>query len=183
MVYLKWLLLLIPDFLSQIIGKALAPVLALFVNRDGYLPRWLWWFQTDDNPCDGDDAHWERHPGTGFWATWWRRTTWLFRNTAYVFAIDVLGVPVWPSDDFIVEGDPDASDTNGRSGYCFRRVYRDGKLVCFHWYYVKHYSIGKLHACLRIGTGWKLWGDWHDKHGKVAQLHAYLNPLKRFRWG
>ena len=183
MIYLKFLLLTIPDFLSQIVGKALAPLLALFVNDEGHLPRWLWWFETDDHDCDGDAAHWKRHPRTDPIGTWWRRTTWLFRNTCYNFAIHVLGVPVKPSDDFIVEGNPDASDTNGVSGWCYREVYRGGKLICFQLYVIKHYSLGKIHACFRMGLGWKLWGSWHEHEGKIAQLHCYLNPVKKFRWG
>lgn len=178
MIYLKFLLYTIPDFLSQIIGKALAPFLALLVGDDGHLPKCLRWFETDDHDCDGDKAHWERHPGTDPLSTWWRRTRWLFRNTAYNFAIHVLGVQVLPTDDFIVTGNPDASDTNGISGYCHREVYRNGKLICFQIYHIKHYKIGKMKACIRLGMGWKLWGDWHENGGKIAQLQVYFNPVK-----
>ena len=199
MVYLKWLYFCVFDLISQVIGKALSPILPFFVrterNAEGKidwkfdgsahqanLPHWLRWFQTDDHDCDGDRGSWERHPGTDWWSTYKRRTAWFFRNTAYGFCIDVLGVPVYPEDEFVVQGNPDASDTNSISGACFRRVYRDDKLICFQWYYIRHYAIGSRYkACVRIGLGWKLFGNWHNESGKVAQHQIYFNPLKKFR--
>ena len=62
MLYLKWLCLIPVSLVMAIVGRVLAPVLPFFVQADGYLPRWLWWFQTPDNPCDGDKGHWERWP-------------------------------------------------------------------------------------------------------------------------
>lgn len=199
MVYLKWLYFCLFDLISQVVGKALSPILPFFVrttrNAEGKidwkfdgsamqanLPHWLRWFQTDDHDCDGDRGSWERHPGTDWWSVYKRRTAWFFRNTAYGFCIDVLGVPVYPEDEFVVQGNPDASDTNDISGACFRRVYRDDKLICFQWYYIRHYAIGSRYkACVRIGLGWKLFGNWHNESGKVAQHQIYFNPLKKFR--
>ena len=198
MIYLKWLLFCIPDLVMQVIGKALSPVLPLFVrteknaygeiewHTDGSamqanLPKWLQWFQTDDHDCDGDRGSWERHPGFDWWSTYKRRTAWFFRNTAYGFCIRVIGVPVYPSDEYVVKGNPDASDTNGVSGACFRRVYRDDKLICFQFYYIRWYENRWFRACVRIGLGWKLFGNWHEADGKVAMHQLYFNPLKKFR--
>lgn len=198
MIYLKWLLFCVPDLLMQVIGKALSPVLPLFVrterNAEGgidwktdgtariaNLPTWLRWFQTDDHDCDGDAAHWLRHPGTSWWQCYVRRTAWFFRNTGYGLCINVLGIPVTPADEFVEQGNPDASDTNGISGQVFRRVYRDGKLICFQWYYIKHYALWRIRACVRIGIGWKLFGNWHKENGKIAMHMMYFNPVKKFR--
>ena len=45
-----------------VLALILAPVLPLFANSDGWLPKWLWWFQTPDNSLDGDQGwiteHW-----------------------------------------------------------------------------------------------------------------------------
>ena len=204
MIYLKWLWYCIPDTIMQIVGKAICWILPFFVkttkNEDGTidwktdgsgtianLPKWLSWFQTDDHDCDGDRGSWERHPGTSPWQIYVRRTAWFFRNTGYNFCINVLGTPVYgltnkehPADEFIVVGNPDASDTNGISGCVFRRVYRDNKCVSFQWYYIKHYSFWKITACVRIGIGWKLFGSWYLNEGKIAQHMMYFNPLKKF---
>lgn len=198
MVYLKWLYYCFYDLIFQVVGKALSPILPFFVKTDrnaqgeiewktdgsamqANLPTWLRWFQTDDHDCDGDRGSWERHPGFDAWSTYKRRTAWFFRNTAYGFCIDVLGIPVYPTDEFLIKGNPDASDTNDISGTCFRRVYRDDKLICFQWYHIRHYQFAGYKACVRIGLGWKLFGNWHEKSGKTAQHQIYFNPLKKFR--
>lgn len=85
MLYLKWAAFLLPSFLMEIVGKVGAPILAFFVCSDGWLPHWLWWFQTPDNSCDGDEGHRARWSRDGWFWTWARRTAWLFRNTAYGF--------------------------------------------------------------------------------------------------
>ena len=56
MIYLKWALLIAPSLFMAVVGRLLAPVLPFFVQEDGYLPSWLSWFQTPDNPADGDEA-------------------------------------------------------------------------------------------------------------------------------
>lgn len=198
MVYLKWILFCVPDLLMQVIGKALSPVLPLFVHterneqgeiewktdgtaRTANLPAWLQWFQTDDHDCDGDAAHWKRHPGTKWYQCYVRRMAWFFRNTGYGLCIRVLGIAVTPADEYVERGNPDASDTNGISGQVFRRVYRDDRLICFQWYFIKHYALGRIHACVRIGIGWKLFGNWHNENGKTAMHMMYFNPVKKFR--
>lgn len=207
--YLKWLLYCIPDIAMQVIGKLLSPVLPFFVrtkrNKEGkidwvtdgsamqaHLPKWLLWFETDDHDCDGDRGSWERHPGFDWWSVYKRRTAWFFRNTAYGFCINVIGIKVTPQDKLVVTGNTEASDTNGISGSCFRKVYKkDGEWFepseyspypcAFQWYYIKWYHIGKIKACIRIGLGWKLWGNWHNENGKVAMHQLYFNPFKKFQ--
>ena len=49
MMYLKWAALGPLSLFMAVLGRVLAPVLPFFVQDDGYLPRWLWWFQTPDN--------------------------------------------------------------------------------------------------------------------------------------
>ena len=198
MIYLKWLLFCVPDLVMQIVGKALSPVLPLFVRteknaygeiewrtdgtaRQAHLPKWLSWFETDDHDVDGDRGHWERHPGFDWWSVYKRRVAWFFRNTGYGFCIRVIGVPVYPSDEYVVKGNPDASDTNGISGVCFRRVYRDDRLICFQWYFIRWYENRWFRACVRIGLGWKLFGNWHEANGKVAMHQLYFNLFKKFQ--
>ena len=67
MLYVKWICLLPLSFVMAVVGRLLAPILPFFAKSDGYLPSWLSWFQTPDNPLDGDKGHWERWPGTSAW--------------------------------------------------------------------------------------------------------------------
>lgn len=65
-----------------------APIIALFVRPNGYLPRWLWWFQTPDSKMDGCNGD------ANFCAThtpsWWTYVLWQWRNPACGFS-DWLG--------------------------------------------------------------------------------------------
>ena len=54
MSYFKWFLFLLIGVPFELFAKLLSPVLACFVQDDGWLPKWLWMFQTPDNTCDGD---------------------------------------------------------------------------------------------------------------------------------
>ena len=107
---LRWAVRIPPDFLMAIVGRLVAPVLPFFVQADGYLPRWLWWFQTPDNPCDGDAGHWKRWPRSGGIWTYLRRLAWFPRNVCYGFGICVVGTEVLGSDRWVVEGNAEASD-------------------------------------------------------------------------
>jgi hypothetical protein len=159
MAYVKWFFLLIIGIPFELFAKVLSPVLACFVQANGWLPDWLWMFQTPDNTCDGDAGHRERWPRDGVIWIWLRRTAWLFRNSAYGFNFYVLGVKYLPTDAVTIEGDPGVGDTSGISGLCKWRLERDGKLYAWQIYYVRHYRIFGRWKCVRFGAGWKLWGD------------------------
>ena len=178
MVYLKWVLLMAPSFFMAVVGRLLAPFLPFFVDETGYLPKWLWWFQTPDNPIDGDRGHWKRWPGTTSLRTYIRRVAWLLRNVCYGFDESVCGVHMLPTDVLTEIGETNASDKKGISGSCWRTLHRDGKLIAFHWYYVKHYQWWHIKACVRISLGWKLWNpETIDK-----QYTAYFHPCKCLEW-
>lgn len=176
MVYVKWFLFLIPSLLMDVLGRLLAPVLPAFADESGYLPKWLWWFQTPDNALDGDRGHWERWPKSGDFWTYVRRVAWLLRNCAYGFNISVIGFKHKDGDRKEIYGDPDIGDKTGISGFCKWLVYRQGKLVAFQVYYVKHYKIFGVWKCVRAGFGWKVWGD---PSGEIyGQYWVYMHPFK-----
>ena len=178
MVYLKWILLMPLSLLMAIVGRILAPILPFFVQDDGYLPNWLWWFQTPDNPCDGDRGHWKRHPGTDKWSTYKRRVAWFMRNVAYGFDESVCGVHMLETDRLVEEGNKEAGDKTGISGVCNRWLYRGDKLIAFHYYKVRHYTLLGRPVCVRVSLGWKLWNpECFDK-----QYTAYWNPIKGFEF-
>lgn len=106
-------LLTVLQLLFTLLAYIAAPVVALFCKKDGYLPNWLAWFQTQDAPLD---AGWQddyfAHTGTPTGASlWWFRVRWLWRNPAYGFCYWPLGIPYVPSDWVIDVLTVDASGT------------------------------------------------------------------------
>lgn len=176
MAYVKWAALILPSFFMAILGRVLAPILPFFVQEDGYLPRWLWWFQTPDNPCDGDSGHWERHPRTDAWSTYKRRVAWFWRNVAYGFDISVLGVEVKSADTLLAKGPADVGAKPPRPGWQFKRVQRDGKTIAWQLYGVHQYSFWPQ-RCLRVNLGWKLFDFTDACSDQVVQWTGMINPF------
>lgn len=110
MMYLKYAGLLMLDLLSGLLNLILTPLVVLFADFDGWLPAWLWWFQTPDNPIDGDSGwqtenRWFLTQDT-LWKMWLNRIGWLYRNPTYGFAISVLGAQALAGDVLVTSGDP-----------------------------------------------------------------------------
>lgn len=176
--YLKWLLYLPASLAFDIVGRLLAPVVVLFADDEGWLPSWLSWFQTPDNSLDGDRGHAECWGDSKeAWPTYVRRVAWLLRNCGYNFNISILGFKHQDGDTKQVFGDPTVGDTSGVSGVCRWRVFREGKLVCWQIYIVRHYKIFGVWKCVRIGAGWKVWGDPGPKT-VYGQYWVYFHPIK-----
>lgn len=72
-----------------------------FASSDGWLPRWLWWFQTPDNSIDGDNSFNKPslHPYITKMPRYIRRVLWLIRNPSYVF----LGLS-WQQSRYLKSG-------------------------------------------------------------------------------
>lgn len=174
MMYLKWAALGPLSLFMSILGRLLAPVLPFFVQDDGYLPDWLSWFQTPDNSCDGDEGHWERHPGKDWWSTYKRRTAWFWRNVAYGFDISVLGANCRLTDTLEIYGDEETDNSPLHPGWVFRVIKRDGHAIYFQLYFVYAYPWTKK-RCLRGNLGWKLW-DFPTKY-LTCQWTGMVNPL------
>lgn len=84
------------NILALLIAYALNPIVALFVDEDGYLPKCLFWFATPDSNMfgyKGDMGFYESHRTKT--NTWLGRVmtccAWMYRNTAQGFREDVLG--------------------------------------------------------------------------------------------
>lgn len=174
-VYVKWVLLSPLTAVMYVVGILLAPVLPLFASEDGWLPEWLSWFQTPDNPIDGDRGHLKRWEG---WPIYIRRVAWLLRNCAYGFDETICGIASLPTDRLIEVGETKASDVRGISGTCHRWLFRGDKLIAFHYYRVWHYQVWRFKACMRISMGWKLW----NPDCMAKQYTIYLHPFKKARW-
>ena len=106
--YVVWGLLALPMVSVVLTSYLLAPIIALplFVRRDAagreHLVRWLYWFQTFDNPLD--EAYHGNY-GLSEWVNRFRvsyassalsrytfRVYWLWRNSVYGFARHPFGV-------------------------------------------------------------------------------------------
>lgn len=177
---IKWFLLAPVSTFMAVFARLICPILPLFANEKGWLPDWLWWFQTPGDSLDGDNHSWERNPGTDAWSTYKRRVAWLWRNAAYGFDMRICGIEVDPDVDRVIHiGDPDIGDNTGISGVC--RWYASkgdtDKPLAWQFMFVWHYDLWKWHKCVRIGAGWKIWSE-EPLRLEPAQYWIYFNPFK-----
>ena len=96
----------IADVLFTLSAVLFAPVIALFVDTCGYLPTWLRWYKTPDNPCWGAPFWHEKHPN---YSMYWLCVTWLARNPGQGFD-QVLQVHINKYKVFKVRGNLDIND-------------------------------------------------------------------------
>lgn len=177
MMYLRYVSLVLVSILGDLLNYLLAPVVVPFASADGWLPRWLWWFQTPDNPLDGDGGYQREHRPflveDNRFKRWVNRTRWLYRNSMYGFAIGVLGAKTRPGDRLKIIGSTAVSNRPITNGLVVRKLIRDGKPIYFQWYFVRAWSETR---CIRINLGWKLWSF---KEGEAinCQLTFSPNPL------
>ncbi len=170
-----WLVGLFALIGARVVNYPLAPIVALFADKDGWLPKWLWWFQTWDNSLDGDNGWRTEHAQWRFKfsprvARWIGRTLWMYRNAMYGFAVDVVGAHTEPGDVLKVDGDLLTSDRPIHSGSVMRRVYRNGELKYWQIYIVIRWSKTR---CIRILMGWKLW---FFQEGKAVRCQLVFSP-------
>lgn len=64
----------------------------------------------------------------------------------------------------------------GISGLCRWYMERNGELICFQVYYVRHYKLFGHWKCIRAGVGWKMWGD--VVSDPYCPHWVYFNPVK-----
>ena len=173
MMYLKYILLVLVDLTVSFLNFFRAPVVVLAADDSGYLPAWLSWFQTPDDSLDHDYGD-KRFPGlqTG-WRRWYSRVAWLYRNSMYGFAINVLGAKTRATDVLQTRGDVLTSNCPIHSGWLRYDLYRDGKRIHFQFYYVKQWAANR---CIRINLGWKLW-TFAEGESTPCQLVFSPNPL------
>ena len=160
---IKWFLLLLLNLSTNyLINFPLAPIVVLFANKEGWLPTWLWYFQTPDNPLDGDAGWQKKKPypkEKNKYQRWVNRFSWLHRNKLYGFSQAVLGIKYnYDTDTFKCVGDPEIRNTPSpaKSGTVRRYLFRNGKLIAFQFYYIRQYKKWPK-KCIRLNIGWKLW--------------------------
>ena len=185
MIYAKWFLMLILNQVTNLIAMPLTPIVVLFASEDGWLPNWLWYFQTTDNHLEGDSG-WQSEnapyrPATTKFQKYWNRVRWLWRNRLYGFSEAVLSVHYNADTDILTwVGNP--ATTNGPigvSGSCLWKVHRDGKLIGFKWYYIRQWEKYPT-KCVRLVLGFKLpQYDLHAENG-IASFGFSPSPWMHF---
>jgi len=189
MIYIKWFILLIINLVTNLLSLPLAPFVALFANEEGWLPRWLYYFQTQDNPIDGDEGFKTLYapfiPVKNSYQRWRNRTAWLWRNKLYYFSFKVLSVRYNPLKEILVDSGDDGVGNgapnvpgSGKSGLSVAKLYRGKKLIAFKYYYIRQY---KSHPdkCIRLLIGWKLAG-YIDGDERVATFGFSPSPWMHF---
>ena len=145
----------------MIINAVFSPVICLFLTEDGYLPSWLSWFQTPDNPAIGDDMFHRKEMS-------WTKSHylygifWAIRNPAYGFA-DTCG--------FLVKG-PATTSSVGTEGIDIGRDESTGLATA---------TFGSVYRTLRNGDGknyfeWRVAGKWNNDLAWLIQLGWSLHP-------
>lgn len=158
---------------AYLIAYPLAPIIALFVKDDGYLPKYLWWFQTPDSKmdgCNGDVNFCNLNQGRN---KWWTATRWQWRNTAHGFA-HMLGTS-FANPKIKSFGKPEqigrlptyrpgwylliVTDEDGRSAFEFAATWDAFPTTCWN-----------------IRLGWKL-SNLYGKPEANIQLADRVNPF------
>lgn len=151
MIYVKWAAMLPVSILVTVLGIVLSPILPLFA-KDGWLPKWLSWFQTPDNSLYGDDGwkteHWMwRYKLPTKICTYVGEFGWLLRNPGQGYGV------VYLSGDPIVAtftGNDQVNDSPGVEGTCTVHCQN-----LFQWVWVK--KIGS-DECIYCNFGWNIKG-------------------------
>jgi hypothetical protein len=156
-----------------LIAWILAPILPFFATDDGWLPDWLWWFQTPDYSLDGDSS-WKdptKHPYISKLPRYWRRVFWLYRNPAYQFNWSVLATS-YLKENAIIYGNIDADCKTGKMGWCYCR---SGM-----WYEFKWYTETVFGKCLKFRIGWAMSSAISDDNyvNKKFKYCFTCNPFK-----
>lgn len=179
MIFAKWIILTLLDWLLLLTVPVAAPIIALFTRPQEYgrAPySWGWIWGTYDNPPQGDEGFVLKRclfPGATIGLKGYiNRVQWMFRNPTYGYArmcaIDFIpGCVVWANNYY------DISDKERKPGWYYATVYSNGKLVGFEFYAVLPWSTDRD---LRVRLGWKVMTDKFKGQG-FAPLVNTINPF------
>lgn len=179
MAYLKWFALILVNWAASICNWFLAPIVVLFADKDGWLPKWLWWFQTPDNPLSAQvNDRWFTEHDTPF-KRWINNVSWLYRNSMYGFSEEVLGFAIKEGFTYSCIGNENVGNKPLTNGLVKRYLTQDGKTY-WQWYYVQSWGPEKWRKCIRANFGWKLWGDKAigEKKAIVFSFNPFMGYIK-----
>jgi hypothetical protein len=178
-----WFILLPLNILLTLVNYPLALVLPAFRTQDDYLPRWLWWFQTPDNPLLGDESY-QTKPGrapfcgaTTGWKAYCNRVAWLWRNPIYGFSWGVMAFDVRPG--YVIkrlEGSKPIEGSLKSDGFFLATLTNPDGSWCWQLYITHHWTETK---CTKLNFGWKIWMAGDVKEGMDRQICAFtFNPVQ-----
>lgn len=149
-----YLLLLPINLIVAFIAVILSPILPLFASEDGWLPTWLWWFQTPDAPIDGDSG-WKdlyKHPYVNKLSRYLRRVLWLCRNPSYGFNWTILASKPLPKE-WTYEGDLDCDNSVLSNTRKVTKI----TVFCGEYFHKRYYrKIGSTNRCFQLNYGWNM---------------------------
>jgi hypothetical protein len=182
MMYIKYILLWPVEILSTIIGRILAPFVVPFASTDGWLPRWLWWFQTTDFSLEGDGGWINQHMQWRYKLPRWLsryvgRVGWLWRNNMHGLAAG-MGFRAHADATLEVKGDPRVS--NGRAGWYLKTLTNPDGAKAFHFLYVRHWDGGASKKGIKFHIGYALW-DWKPGRHSICRYAFSGSPYKTLR--
>lgn len=183
---MKYFLLLPFNILLTLIAYIIHPILPLFANKEGYLPKWLWWFQTPDNPLDGDESYLSkpgRAPFTGVTTGlkgYINRVAWLYRNPIYGYGWGITAFKVQPNYHIkrLAGNKPIEGSLKSNGFYLATLTNTDGSW-CWQLYITHHWNEKK---CTKLNFGWKIWMADSIPEGVTFPICAYtFNPVQWYK--
>ena len=179
---IKWVSLALLGVVVTLANVLLSPIVALFICGDGYLPRWLGWFQTPDNPAIGDKAfQLNQMPWTLRLPDWLARyflcIGWAWRNPAYGYD-QWAGFPVVGSTMYWSRGNERVNIARDAKGVCHVTegwVLR--RFVCQGRHYFQFTALYRWNnsRAWRISFGWTL-SIWDVRSGNRCRINTTINP-------
>lgn len=155
---MRWFFFVPANLVMLLLAYILAPILPIF-SKDGWLPRWLWWFQTPDFSLDGDggwqDEHWQfRKKLSPTLSRYVGQVGWLWRNPAYGFDWTVLAFKPKRGYKMISHGTRPVSGSVEHNGWFFAMIHNLDGSSAWQLYITIHLT--KTHST-KFNFGWKLW--------------------------
>jgi len=147
---IRYIVYLPINLLVAMIACLIAPVLPLFADDNGWLPSWLWWFQTPDASINGDSG-WRdvnSHPIVNLLPKYCRQVLWLIRNPSYGFNWTVLATKPLPAE-WSYRGNINCDRALGVTSHVLVRC---GKYFQFRAYL----KYPMINYCFQINVGWNM---------------------------
>ena len=161
MMYIKWAILVPLNLLAMLSAFLLAPIWALFADKEGKYPRLLYWASTPDNTADGDGGFKENHAkykGDPALLTWGQRYInriwWMMRNPAYGFDYMIAFKAVEGCKVERIAGTHDIDGRKDQSGYYLAVATNPDGSKAWQFYMTHHWNATH---CWKCNLGYKVW--------------------------
>jgi len=163
---LWYCVLFIPAVIGSLIAMVFAPAICLLVDYQGYLPKYLKWFEPTDTISGCLDELWaNEHPSWSHYKLCW---TFIQRNPFYGF---LAYVSCSASSTTKTYGNDNIDDKRGVSGWFFIL----GNNGAFQFRFIYPIGFGK---CIQGDYGWQLKTPTHKTYSMMQ-----LAPFRFYKFG